>query len=123
MRAHLFGLVGALILLSTPALAQEEPVQNETAARDCLRNTESGQHPPRTRGGKFLYITMFSSKDDKGNNAFNLDWKIASSLKEACDAAGADADEADSSSDSKWSTISMSALLIPDNFLREGLKH
>lgn len=117
MRAILLGVVAATLLNASPVLAQSD----ENAARDCVRGGESGHHPPQHRGAKFLYLVNTTGQYKEGPQTYNVSWQIASSLKEACEAAQNEVDDAPANDG--WSRKVSNAILIPDKVLREGLLH
>lgn len=71
--------------IAVPTYAQRAP----TRTRDCLRNIESGiPAPVSTRAdAKWLYIASVMLYSTDGSYGNTTGWKVAHSLKEACDVA------------------------------------
>lgn len=125
MRMILLAVMTA-VSLSSVAQAQDAPI---TRSRDCIRNTESGIPTPTSKrpGAKWLYYYVFMRVPLKRGSAGNYTygssagWKIAGSLKQACDAAISDFSK--DPANKGWAITGSLMKLTPDAIMRQGMAH
>jgi hypothetical protein len=116
-------LLAAIVAVSsaTIAHAQEAP----TRVRDCLSDTEFGIPAPASShpDAKWLYITnvMRSTEDGTGTYGSAVGWKVAGSLKLACDAALSDFSKMPENQE--WTITGAVVQLVPDSIIKQGSAH
>jgi hypothetical protein len=116
-------LLAAIVAVSLPTFAYAQHVHTRT--RDCLRNTESGIAAPTSKqpGAQWLYIAslMKSAKPAKFTYGSAVSWRVAGSLKQACDAAISDFGK--EPANKSWTITGAVVSLVPDSIIKQGSAH